>query len=58
MQEWAQILKPFSPYKIFGLEPEGAPSMYEAMKAARPVTLENIERFVDGASVQRMGDAN
>ena len=30
--------------------------MYEAMKAARPVTLENIERFVDGASVQRVGD--
>ena len=49
--------KTFSPKtKIIGLEPEGAPSMYEAMKAGHPVTLENIERFVDGASVKRVGD--
>ncbi len=49
--------KTFSPHtKIIGLEPEGAPSMYEAMKAGQPVTLEKIERFVDGASVQRVGD--
>ncbi len=42
--------------KIIGVEPEGAPSMYEALKAGHPVTLENIERFVDGASVKRVGD--
>ena len=49
--------KTFSPKtKIIGLEPEGAPSMYEALKAGHPVTLENIERFVDGASVKRVGD--
>ena len=42
--------------KIIGLGPEGAPSMYEALKAGHPVTIENIERFVDGASVQRVGD--
>jgi threonine dehydratase len=42
--------------KIIGLEPEGAPSMAEALKAGRPVTLENIERFVDGAAVKRVGD--
>jgi threonine dehydratase len=42
--------------KIIGLEPEGAPSMLEALKAGHPVTLENIERFVDGASVKRVGD--
>ncbi len=42
--------------KIIGVEPEGAPSMYEALKAGHPVTLQNIERFVDGASVKRVGD--
>ncbi|MEO7531379.1 MAG: threonine ammonia-lyase [Sediminibacterium sp.] len=47
----------FSPKtKIIGMEPEGAPSMYEALKAGKPVTLDNIERFVDGASVKRVGD--
>jgi threonine dehydratase len=30
--------------------------MYEALKAGKPVTLENIERFVDGAAVKRVGD--
>jgi threonine dehydratase len=49
--------KTFSPKtKVIGMEPEGAPSMYEALKAGKPVTLENIERFVDGASVKRVGD--
>ena len=49
--------KNFSPKtKIIGVEPEGAPSMYEALKAGHPVTLDNIERFVDGASVKRVGD--
>jgi threonine dehydratase len=42
--------------KIIGAEPEGAPSMYEALKEGGPITLENIERFVDGASVKRVGD--
>ena len=32
--------KTYSPKtKIIGLEPEGAPSMYEALKAGHPVTL-------------------
>lgn len=49
--------KTFSPKtKIIGLEPEGAPSMLEALKAGKPVTLDNIERFIDGASVKRVGD--
>ena len=49
--------KTFSPEtKIIGVEPEGAPSMYEALKAGHPVTLANIERFVDGAAVKRVGD--
>jgi threonine dehydratase len=49
--------KTFSPQtKIIGVEPKGAPSMYEALKAGQPVALENIERFVDGAAVKRVGD--
>ena len=51
--------KTFSPKtKIIGVEPEGAPSMFEALKAGHPVTLDNIERFVDGAAVKRVGEIN
>jgi threonine dehydratase len=42
--------------KIVGAEPEGAPSMYEALQAGEPVTLPQIERFVDGASVKKVGE--
>ena len=49
--------KTYSPKtKIIGLEPEGAPSMFEAFKAGEPVTVENIDRFVDGAAVKRVGE--
>lgn len=50
-------IKKYSPNTtIIGVEPEGAPSMYEAFKQDKPVTLENIETFVDGASVKRTGN--
>jgi threonine dehydratase len=42
--------------RIIGLEPEGAPSMTEALRAGHPVTLPEIDRFVDGAAVKRVGD--
>jgi threonine dehydratase len=42
--------------KLIGLEPEGAPSMLAAFKAGHPVTLDSIERFIDGAAVKRVGD--
>lgn len=49
--------KTYSPKtKVIGLEPEGAPSMFEALKAGHPVTLDSIDRFVDGAAVKRVGD--
>ena len=49
--------KTYSPKtKIVGLEPEGAPAMFEALKNGYPVTLESIDRFVDGAAVKRVGD--
>lgn len=42
--------------KIIGVEPEGAPSMSKAFEHGSPVTLEVINRFVDGASVKRAGE--
>ena len=47
----------FSPATtITGVEPEGAPSMKAALEAGKPVRLENIDGFVDGAAVKRVGD--
>jgi threonine dehydratase len=42
--------------KIIGIEPEGAPSMLTAIKAGEPVKLDQIDSFVDGAAVKRVGD--
>lgn len=41
--------------KIIGVEPLGAPSMLKAMEHGGPVVLEEIDRFVDGAAVKRVG---
>lgn len=50
-------VKTFSPHtKLIGVEPKGAPSMKTALEAGSPVTLKNIDRFVDGAAVKRVGD--
>jgi len=49
--------KQYTPHtKIIGLEPEGAPSMYWALQSGMPIELENIDKFVDGAAVKRVGD--
>jgi threonine dehydratase len=42
--------------QIIGVEPEGAPSMLKAVENDGPVTLNTINRFVDGAAVKRVGD--
>lgn len=42
--------------RIIGVEPAGAPSMKEALREGKPVRLEKIQRFVDGAAVQRVGE--
>lgn len=42
--------------KIIGVEPLGAPSMKKALEAGRPVVLDEIQRFVDGAAVKKIGD--
>lgn len=41
--------------EIVGVEPEGAPSMFMGLEAGEPVTLAEINRFVDGAAVKRVG---
>ncbi len=43
---------------IIGLEPQGASSMIEAIKQGNPVTLDEIDKFVDGAAVKRVGQKN
>lgn len=42
--------------KIIGVEPLGAPSMKEALAAGKPIVLDKIQRFVDGAAVKKVGD--
>lgn len=42
--------------KIIGVEPSAAASMKKALEKGRPVLLEKISRFVDGAAVQQVGN--
>lgn len=44
--------------KIIGVEPHGAPAMYESLKQGEVVTLRKIDPFVDGAAVKKVGDLN
>jgi threonine dehydratase len=41
--------------KIIGVEPAGAPSMQKSLQAGKVVELKNIDKFVDGAAVQKVG---
>ena len=41
--------------KIIGVEPEGAPSMSQALKAGKVITLDSLDKFVDGAAVKTVG---
>ena len=41
--------------RIIGVEPKGAPAMFESLKAGEIVRLEHIDNFVDGAAVRRVG---
>ena len=53
------IFKELSPEtKIIGVEPEGAPSMLTSIKNKKNTALENIDSFVDGAAVKKVGDLN
>ncbi|HEX6347500.1 threonine ammonia-lyase IlvA [Umezawaea sp.] len=44
--------------RLVGVEPAGAASMIAALAAGGPVTLPEVDTFVDGAAVRRVGDAS
>lgn len=44
--------------QIIGVEPAGAASMQKAFEKGGPTRLEHIEKFVDGAAVQKVGELN
>jgi threonine dehydratase len=50
----ASLVLPPSTFLI-GVEPAGAPSMQRSLTASEVVVLEEIDRFVDGASVKQVG---
>ena len=51
---WLREQDPYA--RVVGVEPAGAASMAAALVAGGPVTLEEIDPFVDGAAVRRVGD--
>jgi threonine dehydratase len=53
----SNVFKALSPStQLIGVEPKGAPSLTTSLKNGVNTTLEEIEKFVDGAAVKRMGD--
>ena len=55
----SSVIKALSPdTKVIGVEPEGAPSMSEAMRLGYNLKLSEIDKFVDGAAVQQVGNLN
>lgn len=53
------IFKILSPNtKIIGVEPQGAPSMSTSIKNNKNTSIEQIENFVDGAAVKKVGELN
>lgn len=53
------VFKSLSPQtKIVGVEPAGAPSMSKSLKQNERVELTQIDKFVDGASVGKVGELN
>ena len=53
----SSVFKILSPNtKIIGVEPEGAPSMKTSISENRNVKLEKIDKFIDGAAVQQVGN--
>ncbi len=42
--------------KIIGVEPKGAPSMKTAIDTGEVVSLDHIDKFIDGAAVKKVGN--
>jgi len=53
------VFKTLSPStKIIGVEPIGAPSLTTSLEKGVNTTLDEIDNFVDGAAVKRIGELN
>lgn len=51
------VFRQLSPHtRIIGVEPAGAPAMENAFEREEIVTLEKVDKFVDGAAVRRVGE--
>jgi len=51
------VFRQLSPHtRIIGVEPEGAPAMENAFEQNEIITLEKVDKFVDGAAVRRVGE--
>lgn len=44
--------------RIIGVEPQGAPAMKRSMEAGKIIELDEIDKFVDGAAVKKVGGYN
>lgn len=54
VSSYVKIVSPST--QIIGVEPEGAPSLQTSLAAGEVVALDQIDKFVDGAAVKRVGD--
>jgi threonine dehydratase len=54
MATWFRAYSPGT--RLIGVEPAGAPSMTAALAAGGPVRIASSDRFVEGASVERVGE--
>lgn len=55
----SSYIKQVSPNtKIIGVEPKGAPSMSTSIQIGENTQLEDIDNFVDGAAVKKVGNLN
>ncbi|PCE64024.1 threonine ammonia-lyase IlvA [Sediminicola luteus] len=53
----SSVFKSLSPEtKIIGVEPAGAPSMKMSLRRGEVVQLGSIDKFIDGAAVQKVGE--
>ena len=53
----SSVFKILSPHtKIIGAEPLGAPSMTKAFDKKKAVSLDHMDKFVDGAAVKKVGE--
>ncbi len=44
--------------KVIGIEPKGAPAMFTSIQNGHNITLDHIDKFVDGAAVHKVGELN